>query len=108
MSKTTKSPQEGKLSKPLAVQIADARSALNNALIRGDRTDQLRAFLNELEAKKRDEDAAVSREQAAAAVRAAEEQSRIASGAQHLADARAARIAALVRPIPPRPVTLHA
>lgn len=96
----------------LSKKIAEARGSLMTALMTGDPTAKLREYIRELEA----ELAAIERAQAdqkaaqEAAQRSIEEvrSHRIAENARTLAEARAARLQSLVRPIPDMRSSAHA
>ncbi|WP_176058135.1 hypothetical protein [Paraburkholderia sp. BCC1876] len=96
----------------LGKKIAKAKLDLNTKLLTGESTTAARAALRELE----DELKAIERAQAdqkaaqEAAQRSFEEvrSNRIAENAQTLAEARAARLQSLVRPIPDMRSSAHA
>jgi hypothetical protein len=77
-------------------KIDATRNALRKALLAGDRTDQLRAYLLELEAEQKTADDTVAAQDAAQ--RAAKEVAaqRVADAADDLAEARANRLDALL------------
>ncbi|QIE23567.1 hypothetical protein SBC1_14540 [Caballeronia sp. SBC1] len=83
----------------LKTKIEAARSALQKALVAGDRTDQLRAYLRELEAEQqRAIDAQAATEAAkrvATASAEAEREARIREATHELGAARQARFAAI-------------
>ncbi|MFC5427631.1 hypothetical protein ACFPTO_02210 [Paraburkholderia denitrificans] len=97
MSKTTQRTREGNATKPLKVQIADARSALNDKLIRGEDTVAMRQYLSELLEKQKHEDAAEAAQTARQQAAADAERDRILASATVLAEARDARIANAIR-----------
>ncbi|CAE6714320.1 hypothetical protein [Paraburkholderia haematera] len=115
MSKTTKPIRQEAIdmAADLKSKIEETRASLNNALIKGDRTDKLRSFLRDLEAEQQKLDDATASEQATkqavqeAAQRAVKEaeHKRIVNAAQTLADARDNRLAVLATryAIPARP-----
>lgn len=110
---TMKRSQEAAVSKEdLSKKIADARGSLMTALMTGDPTAKLREFIRELEAEFAAIESAQADQQAAqeAAQRSIEavRSNRIAENAQTLAEARAARLQSLVRPIPDMRSSAHA
>jgi hypothetical protein len=80
----------------LASRIASAKLALNTALLTGEPTNDLRAFLNELLAEQARVDAAVADQEHAQAALKQIQANRIADDAEALAEARANRLDALL------------
>lgn len=108
---TNRKPMEATVSKEdLKKKIAAARGSLTTALLTGDPTDKLRAYVRELEA-----DLAAIEQQEAAQIAAQEALKQIESdgikrAAQELLAARNARIAAITsrHAIPDARTTFHA
>lgn len=94
----------------LKTKVEAARKALSKALVAGDRTDQLRTYLRELEAEQKNlDDAAAAQESAQRAAQQALAQieaDRVAESAATIKEARDNRIAAIATrfAIPVRPV----
>jgi hypothetical protein len=83
----------------LKTKIEAARSALKKALVVGDRTDQLCAYLRELEAEQQrvvdEQTAAEAAKRVATASASAEREARIREATHELGAARQARFAAI-------------